>query len=218
MIISPGRGYIFVHIPKTGGTSLALALEERAMKDDILIGDTPKARRRAGRLTTLQTNGRMWKHATLADIKGVVTPADFYVVTLVRNPWDRMVSYYHWLQCQNFDHPAVGRAKALPFGAFVEHPNTQQALRQNPYQSYVTDAEGVERCQLFARLETLEADLAPFWAYLGFSCAVGRHNRSDRRRDWRSYYTDQTAEAIAASCETDIHRFGYSFDGVLSDT
>jgi hypothetical protein len=39
MIISPGRGYVFVHIPKTGGTSLALALEARAMKDDILIGD-----------------------------------------------------------------------------------------------------------------------------------------------------------------------------------
>ena len=26
MIISRGRGYIFVHIPKTGGTAMALAL------------------------------------------------------------------------------------------------------------------------------------------------------------------------------------------------
>ena len=32
MIISRGRGYVFVHIPKTGGTSLALALESRAMR------------------------------------------------------------------------------------------------------------------------------------------------------------------------------------------
>jgi hypothetical protein len=46
MIISPGRKFIFVHIPKTGGTSLALALEDRAMKNDILIGDTPKAKKR----------------------------------------------------------------------------------------------------------------------------------------------------------------------------
>ena len=43
MIISPGRGYVFVHAPKTGGTAMALALEARAMADDILIGDTPKA-------------------------------------------------------------------------------------------------------------------------------------------------------------------------------
>jgi len=40
MIISLGRKYIFVHIPKTGGTSLALALEGKAMKDDVLVGDT----------------------------------------------------------------------------------------------------------------------------------------------------------------------------------
>ena len=46
MIISPGRRYIFVHIPKTGGTSMAAALEARVHRDDILIGDTPKARLR----------------------------------------------------------------------------------------------------------------------------------------------------------------------------
>ena len=37
MIISRGRSYIFLHQPKTGGTSLALALEERAMKDDLSL-------------------------------------------------------------------------------------------------------------------------------------------------------------------------------------
>ena len=34
MILSRGRRYIFIHIPKTGGTALTLALEGRAMKDD----------------------------------------------------------------------------------------------------------------------------------------------------------------------------------------
>ena len=48
MIISRARRFIFVHIPKTGGTAFTLAYEARAAKDDILIGDTPKARKRAG--------------------------------------------------------------------------------------------------------------------------------------------------------------------------
>ena len=48
MIISRGRNYIFAHIPKTGGTALAMALETRAMHDDILIGDTPKAQAAQG--------------------------------------------------------------------------------------------------------------------------------------------------------------------------
>ena len=43
MIYSPKHGYIFIHIPKTGGTSMALALESRAGKDDLMLGDTPKA-------------------------------------------------------------------------------------------------------------------------------------------------------------------------------
>ncbi|HMO71776.1 MAG TPA: Type II secretory pathway, pullulanase PulA, partial [Paracoccaceae bacterium] len=74
MIISRQRGYVFVHIPKTGGTALALALEARAAADDILIGDTPKARARRGRVKALagRAAGRLWKHSTLADIEGVL--------------------------------------------------------------------------------------------------------------------------------------------------
>ena len=114
MILSRGRGYVFVHIPKTGGTALALALESRAMKDDILLGDTPKAKRRRHRVKGVKSRGRLWKHATLADIDGLVTQgelAGLFAVTLVRNPWDRMVSYYHWLRDQRFVHPAVAKLR-----------------------------------------------------------------------------------------------------------
>ncbi|MFN3606262.1 MAG: sulfotransferase family 2 domain-containing protein, partial [Cypionkella sp.] len=110
MIISRGRRYVFVHIPKTGGTALTLALEARAMKDDLIIGDTPKARARKARLKAANAAGRLWKHSTLADIDGLIPRdelAGFFCFTLVRNPWDRLVSYYHWLADQTFDHPAV---------------------------------------------------------------------------------------------------------------
>ncbi|MFT6649435.1 MAG: hypothetical protein ACJARR_003421, partial [Pseudophaeobacter arcticus] len=50
MILSRGRKYLFIHIPKTGGTALALALEARAMRDDMMLGDTPKAKNRRRRL------------------------------------------------------------------------------------------------------------------------------------------------------------------------
>jgi hypothetical protein len=98
MIISHGWRYIFVHAPKTRGTSMTLALEAGAKADDIMIGDTPRAKRRRKRLAGLAPAGRLWKHSTLRDIVGIVDASamqDYFVFTIVRNPRDRMVSYYH---------------------------------------------------------------------------------------------------------------------------
>ena len=86
------------------------------MKDDIMLGDTPKALKRRGRVQGTATRGRLWKHSKLSDLDGLLAPEELpelFVFTLVRNPWDRMVSYYHWLREQSFDHPAVGLAQAI---------------------------------------------------------------------------------------------------------
>jgi len=216
MIISRGRRYIFVHIPKTGGTALSLALEARAMKDDVLIGDTPKARARRGRLKELRSAGRLWKHSTLADIDGLVKAEELpglRVFTLVRNPWDRVVSYYHWLRGQGFAHPAVGLAKASDFSGFLNHPATRISLTAAPYGSYVRDAAGAERCDLFLRLERLEEDLPRLEALLELRLGpVARANASERGRDWRPYYSAADAELLGQVAAEDIARFGYRFD------
>lgn len=215
MIFSRGRKFIFVHIPKTGGTALTLALEDRAKKDDILIGDTPKARARRGRLHGVKSAGRLWKHSTLADIAGLATDAEiesFFTVTLVRNPWDRVVSYYHWLRDQNFAHPAVGLAKTHNFSGFLNHGQTQTALRLWPYSAYMRNGLGQERASLFARLEHLDHDLAAFEAHLGFRLnPLSRVNTSDRARDWRGFYSDADADLVADISADDIARFGYRF-------
>ncbi|OYX41384.1 MAG: Type II secretory pathway, pullulanase PulA [Rhodobacterales bacterium 32-67-9] len=216
MILSRGRRYIFIHIPKTGGTALALALEARAMKDDILVGDTPKAKHRRGRLRGVETTVRLWKHSTLTDIRGLATDEEidrFFILTLVRNPWDRMVSYYHWLRGQSFDHPAVALARSLDFSGFLNAPETCASISTHPYGSYVTQADGTERCDLFIRLERFDDDVRPFEAHLGFRLApLAVANRSERVRDWRGYYSDRDAETLRTICAEDIARFGYGFD------
>lgn len=214
MIISPGRRYIFVHIPKTGGTSLARALEGRAMRDDILIGDTPKALRRRRRLKGARARGRLWKHSTLSDIEGLVTPefiAGAFTVTLVRNPWDRMVSYYHWLRAQDFDHPAVALARGESFAGFLGAAHTRASIRANPYTAYMTTSEGVERCSAYLRLEHFEQDAEALWRHLGFRLSLPHDNASSRRKDYRAYYTDSDAALLAELCASDIARFSYRF-------
>ncbi|MFX0542565.1 sulfotransferase family 2 domain-containing protein [Roseovarius sp. S4756] len=213
MIISPGRNYIFVHIPKTGGTSLATALEMRAMRDDILIGDTPKARRRRGRLKGLGAAGRLWKHSRLDDISGVMPPewmSQALVFTLVRNPWDRMVSYYHWLRLQRFDHPAVRTAQSHDFPTFLGVPDMQASIRSHPYGRYVRRGQG-ESAPLYIRLEAFETDAAPLWDHLGFRQNLPHLNASPRARDYRHYYDDTTRRCVGSLCREDVERFGYRF-------
>jgi len=215
MIISRQRKFIFVHVPKTGGTALALALEARAARDDILIGDTPKAKARAGRRKGVKTAGRVWKHAGLADVVGLVTLEEieeFLTVTLVRNPWDRAVSYYHWLREQGFEHPAVGLAKTLDFNGFLNHPQTVSAFRLWPYGAYMRLPSGQEKESLFIRLENFTEDVEPFETHLGFGLSLPHANESARGRDWRPYYSDADAGLIATICGEDVARFGYRFD------
>lgn len=216
MILSRGRRYLFLHIPKTGGTALTLALEARAMKDDVLVGDTPKARARAARQKGLKAAGRLWKHSTLADLDGLVDQAELdslFVLTLVRNPWDRMVSYYHWLRVQRFGHPAVTLAKYSDFSSFLNDPQTRESLGRWPCARYVRDSTGRERARLMARIEALEEDLVPFEAHLGFRLTpLPRVNESQRPRDWRGLYSDRDAGLVADLCAEDITRFGYRFD------
>ena len=186
MIISRGRGNIFMHIPKTGGTALALALEDRAKADDIMIGDTPKALKRRGKVKGCETAGRLWKHSILADGEGLITRAemsDLFTFTLVRNPWDRMVSYYHWLQTQPFDHPSVTPAQSKGFSSFVNATLTKDTFCTNPYARYMTDGAGVRHADLYIRLEHLADDLAPLATHLGFMPVLPIANQSKRPRD-----------------------------------
>ncbi|MEE4117667.1 MAG: sulfotransferase family 2 domain-containing protein [Paracoccaceae bacterium] len=216
MIVSRARGFIFVHIPKTGGTALAQTLEVGAPESDLLIGDTPEARRRKPRLRGLRAAGRLWKHARLADLPGLVGEEELrgmFVFTLVRNPWDRAVSYYHWLRGQRFAHPAVALAQRVGFAEFLAHPQTRAAFRAAPYGAHVRLPSGEERCDAFVRLERFAADIAPVERHLGVSLRLPeRVNASQRARDWRSYYDARTAALVAEDCADDIARFGYAFD------
>lgn len=214
MIISPGRRYIFVHIPKTGGTSMARALEDRAMADDILIGDTPKAKRRKNRLKDLTPNGRLWKHSTLRDIEGILEIDQInkmFVFCLVRNPWDRLVSYYHWLQDQRFDHPAVKIAKTADFKSFLLNPMIFKPLQLMDAAAYVTFSSG-QICEThFIRLENLAVDLQPLEDHLGFQLEIPQVNTSKRSRNFRDYYDTELRDHVAKICATDIKKFAYEY-------
>ncbi len=185
------------------------------MADDMMLGDTPKARKRRRRLQGVQTAGRLWKHSTLADLEGLLPAArmrDLFAFTLVRNPWDRVVSLYHWLRVQEMSHPFVPLAKALTFNEFACHQRVLDSLHASPAASYMRGPDGQERCDLYIRLEHFAQDAKPLMAHLGFAFDLPRENMSARPSNWQQVYSDRAQAAIAEACAQDITRFEYSFN------
>ncbi|MGB0498077.1 MAG: sulfotransferase family 2 domain-containing protein [Rubricella sp.] len=214
MIISPVRRFCFIHLPKTGGTSLTAAYEEIARVDDLLFGDTPRAKiRQAGFNRGKPAAMRLSKHATLADATHALPRLklrDFMVVAIVRNPWDRLVSFYHWARVQTFDHPQVRAARRLGFPDFVRAPETAAAF-STPSNAYWMLETGPPSDLRLLRFEILANEVATL--PLATPLPLLPHlNMSDRPRDWRTLYDDETAALVPALFPFETQELGYRFD------
>ena len=197
---------------------MMLALEAWAKADDIIIGDTPKAKQRRKRLADLTPVGRLWKHSTLRDIDGIVdasTMENYFVFTIVLNPWDRMVSYYRWAREQSFDPPVVRAAAEHDFAEFIHHPDVWHPLQASPYRSYVQSSSGADHCNLHVRLEHLKEDIATLDDHLRFLSDVGYVNASARYQDYRTNHTNDLRDLVARIRADDIARFEYPFKRLL---
>ncbi len=93
-MISFQKRFLFVHIPKTAGNSIQSAL--RDYSEDQLVA-LRKEQDGIERFGLRNPNYKTKKHSTLGEYRDALGNEQFrslYKFTCVRNPWDRMVSYY----------------------------------------------------------------------------------------------------------------------------
>jgi hypothetical protein len=217
MPVSHSRRCIFVHIPKTGGSSIEQALgmfgDWRLEDRDCLFG-----RIQSPDLELAGFLSRYLQHLTISQIRSIV-PADvgsrYFSFSFVRNPWDRLVSVY-----SRPDPDMVEQAQAagidllgLPFDQFLDRVGKTSHIHVLPQHEFITDSSGRPLVDLVGRFESLQGDFKGLCRTLGAACELPHANASAARRaaDYRSYYTSETKAIVAQRYATDVRLFGYEF-------
>lgn len=97
MIICHSRQFVFVHIHRTGGSSIELALDPFLCWNDLILGGSPFGEA----LNNLYGNRfGLHKHSSVADIESICGDGifgNYYVFALVRHPLYRLCSLYNFV-------------------------------------------------------------------------------------------------------------------------
>jgi hypothetical protein len=218
MPISHPHKTIFIHIPKTAGTSVEVVLGMHGDKQD--IGLVPYFNQVPDRK---HLYGRDLQHLTAVRLRAAINDDavfnSYFKFTIVRNPWERLVSTCAWsdqkwakgqaLELEQFDQ----LVRQL-HGAFLAAKRAGQPLTLSPHLNpqflYILDDDLRPLVDFVARYERLAQDWRHIAERLGVSPELPSRMRS-HHRPYQEYYSDETGTMVAELYAQDIQLFGYSF-------
>lgn len=217
MLLSLRYNFLFVHIAKTGGTSVRAALRRLRWHDPWHYPMWVCSR--LSHLSGHRIGSKFPRHAKVIAAKEMLPHELFerlYKFAFVRNPWDLQVSSFHHVRRErphlmqgHDDFDAFLRFKLDPERPYQYHLDTSIELQSD----YLVDLHGKVVVDFVGKYESLAADFAAVCERIGVHVPALPHERqaTDRGRDYRSYYSDATAELVARRFARDIELFGYRF-------
>ncbi len=205
MLISDSAQFVYVHIQKTGGTSVKNALRATVVDSYPAFG-----------MPLAGVDPIKGPHAHAVDIRtciGTERWESYYTFAFVRNPWARLVS---WYQCC-MHHPANDfrrfvRRHAVTFDRLFELSGTETSRLWVNQLDYLSDSTGTVLVKCIGRYERLKDDFAGVCKVVGLHAELPHVNRGPVV-DYREFYTEHTKQIVRERFAKDIEAFGYTFDG-----
>lgn len=194
MLINHKKKFIFVHIQKTAGSSIT-----NALKND---------------KNTLNT---CHQHTFLNDCHH---NKEYFKFTFVRNPWDRLVSWYNHINFvkrhNNFFAYILDNSKN--FSEFLTLTDVirndfgmKKSISINQL-DYISDDKGNILTDYIGRFENINEDILNIGKKIGYENLTIPHINKFPHKDYRTYYTDKDIEIVQEMYKRDIDYFGYKFD------
>lgn len=208
---------VFIHIPKTGGKTISAKLaplndafycHERTPLQALCTLAVDPAQYRAAEaghwryIDLLQRLGKVW-----------VDQQQFYAV--VRNPWDKTVSAYHYdiLTKPHMFVPTTGFDAWLCAMRHLWESNPVEHLMYGQH-TFVTDASGhVPPNVKLIRYENFQVEVEALLKEWGSDKILGetRLHSAKNRKPYPEYYTPATRDYIGEAFKHDVKLFGYSY-------
>ena len=201
-MISLQNRFLFVHVPKTAGNSIQSSL--RSYSEDQLIA-LRKEQDGIERFGLRNPKYKIKKHSRLSEYRDALGDEQFrslYKFTCVRNPWDRMVSYY-FTPTQNPETWNRQKFREMISKAV----SVADYLRLD-----AGEKDSFANVDHIMRFENLAEDFRAVCIAIGVSPpTLPRYNRSDREH-YSRYYDDELRELVRARFAPEIERFDYRFE------
>jgi chondroitin 4-sulfotransferase 11 len=192
--ISPKQRGIFIHVPRTGGTSISRHVFPRA--------------------------SRMFlAHSTASFVQshiGDVYWEKLFTFSFVRNPYERLVSWYlfykknrpntHFLSFDEFL-----KRDTMIMGSFVYNGWMDVDLWS---QSVFLTADGSSKSDIIVdfvgRYENFDEDMSYICEKLELP-KLTTHKHNSGEYDYKDYYTDELKALVKTRCAWEIKTYGYKY-------
>ncbi len=192
-MISDRYKFIFIHINKTGGTSIEKFFDPFADQRDVER-----------------------KHAKVRFYKRNYPNKfrEYFKFAFVRNPWDWLVSRYHWSK----EHQDLFDFSFAEFIRRLDHgiPLSDQAewlenIALRPQIDRLT-VDGQIAVDFIGRFENLQGDFNEICARLGIRAGILENVFKTAHRRYTEYYDDEQRSIVERLYAADIAAFDYRYD------
>ena len=188
-MISDIYKFIFLHIPKTGGTSIEKYIKPYCFR----VGHHHlPAKRMEKRLGPQKFN-------------------QYFKFTFVRNPWDKYVSEYKWYTNKKFRWPRKREKKfyrKMTFKEFLKKFDPDDAPHAFSYSQMIGDFKNFD---FIGRFESIEEDFREICHSTGMPKCRLKHEHQIKGPHYTEYYDDEAKQIVAEKYARDIEYFGYEF-------
>lgn len=218
MIVCSKYRFCYIHVPKTGGASVAQTMLRSGVPlDGPDLWPNGWFKSPNGHVTNQHSECSSPENQAI-----LVERTGWQVAATARNPWSRMIScwaIFGWEELELVGNmgPIMPRGKHLPFELFLEQfcdPAHEYPIAWNGVDPRQCQHAWIDGCDDVMRFEEFKIQLTALWTRLGIARRIRAHlhihkNPDKPRGQWESHYTPKLAQMVGDLWGEDATRYGY---------